>query len=404
MSDPLEAEASDPRHRPGGGQVFFVLVLLAATLGGLFLVGYTPHQRARAELVERTEVAAHAKPSVVVAQVKRAPAIEDLELPASLRASQYTALVPRTTGYLRRWLVDIGDTVKSGQLLAELETPEREQEILQARQAILQVEARLVSNKAQEALAQATFDRYQSLRKSGGVSEQEFAERAAALNAAHATITESRANIAAAEANVQRLTELLAFNKVTAPFAGVITTRNAEVGALVNAGTLPGLYTLAQTDPLLLQFHVPQAYAAALTVGTTAAIEIPDLPGRKITGILTRTARALDAATRTMLTQVNVANPDNSLIAGMYARVHLHLNRPRQPFLVPASALLFNAAGTFVLELENNKIQRRKVELDVDRGTEYTVLSGLTGTKPVLLNPTDDLSDGQEVEVVPGAR
>ena len=403
VTDPLELEATDPRNRPGGGQVFVVLVLATACLGGLFLVGYTPHERKRKELDERTEAIRGLKPAVVVTTLKRAPEVEELELPASLRASQATAIVPRTTGYVKRWLVDIGDRVTAGQLLAEIENPERDQEILQARQAILQVEARLSSNQAQEALVQATLNRYKSLRQSGGVSDQELAEREAALNAARSTILETKANIGAAEANVHRLTDLLAFNRVTAPFAGTITTRTAEVGAIVNAGTGPALYTIVQIDPLILLVHVPQAYAVSLSEGTTAAIDIPDLPGRHLTGMLSRTARALDPNTRTMLAQVDVANHDGALIPGMYARVRVRLSRPHQPWLVPAAALLFNAAGTFVLELEGNRIRRKPVELDVDRGTEYTVIAGPSGTNPVVMNPTDDLTDGQEVEVVQGA-
>lgn len=402
-SDSLAAEANDPRNRPGGLQVFVVLLLIAISLSALFNVGYKPQEEKRRALEERTASAVRARPTVVAVPLKRAPAIEDLELPGGLRASQSTTIVPRATGYVRRWLVDIGDSVQAGQLLAEIETPEREQELLQARQAVAQVQARLGSNKAQEALVQATLNRYKSLRASGGVSEQDLAEREAQLNAARSTILETKANIAAAEANVQRLTELLAFNRVTAPFAGTITSRTAEVGALVNAGAAPGLYTLVQTDPLNVLVNVPQAYSAALSAGTTAAITIPDLPGRAIRGTLTRTARALDPSSRTMLAQIEVANPDHALIPGMYARVRLRLSRPRVPLLVPAGALVFNASGTHVLELANGRIRRQKVELDVDRGTEYTVLSGLTGEFPVVLNPSDDLTEGQEVEPVAGA-
>lgn len=401
MSTSLEAESSDPRNRPGAFQVLLALALVTGGLYGLFQLGYQPHVKNRRELVERTERAATARPAVVLGRAKQGPAIEELELSAGIRASQLTSVVARTTGYVKRWLVDIGDEVKAGQLMAEIETPEREQEILQAQQVILQVRARLISNQAQESLAEATAIRYRLLQRAHGVSDQELAEREAALNAARATILEAKANIAAAEANVKRLTELLAFNKVIAPFAGIVTSRTAEVGAIVNSGTGPSLYTVAQTDPLNVLVHIPQTYAAALTVGTTAAIEVPELPGQRTIGTLARMARALDPGTRTMLAQIDVPNPKNALMPGMYAHVRMRVNRARQPYLVPAGALRFSAAGTQVLEVDKqHKLHVRRLELDVDRGTEYTVLSGLTAPVDVVMNPGDELYEGQEVDVV----
>jgi RND family efflux transporter MFP subunit len=374
---------------PGRGRSTRIVLGLLLVFAALFALGTLPRlarqRELRAEVQTRTEAAL-----VRVVAVRRGGTASEFTLPGTAQALREAPIYARSTGYVRRWFVDIGARVAPGQLLAELETPEVDQEIAQAR-------ASLARSRSSETLARTTLERLKALVRDSAATPQELDERQAAYEAAQATV-------AAEEANVRRLGELQAFGRVTAPFGGTITARNLEQGGLVSAGTSGGakpLFVVAQADTVRIFVNVPENAATAVRTGLVATVTVRDLPGREFKGRVSRTSGALDPATRTMLAQVDVPNPGNVLFAGMYAQVALATTRAVPAILVPANALVIRPEGPQVATVRDGKVHFVMLQLGRDLGTELEVISGNADGDQVIINPSDEVVEGAPVRVAP---
>jgi len=299
----------------------------------------------------------------------------------------------RSAGYVRRWYADIGSTVKNGQVLATIEAPEVDQEVQQAQAQLNQANASL-------ALAKSDLDRWKSLARDSAVSQQELDEKTAAYQASAATANAQRAN-------VQRLTSVQGFSKVAAPFAGTVTARNVDVGTLVSPGTSGagtgglGLFRVSQTDTMRVYVNVPQSLAPSIHVGQKASVSLAEQRDRVFSGMVARTAEALDPGTRTLLVEVDVANTDHTLLAGSFVQVNLATGGMVAPIVVPANALLFNAGGTQIVVIDDHNIAHyHKVAVGRDYGATVEILSGVDEGATVALNPSDDIRDGHAVKPV----
>ncbi len=420
MHTELEPELERKRIRPRGNArrygllgLFAVLVLCA-----LFASGYLPRRSAEAKLVAEAGRSASEARRVLVAAVRRAPANSDKVLPGDVQAIDETPIYARADGYIRRWYADMGDRVRAGQVLAEIETPELDQQIRQSRAALEQTKAAALKSRAalkqsqtRLALAEITAKRWQALVGKGVLSKQdgdekqaEYEAAVADVHAAEAAVKASDSDIGASEAGLQRLLELAAFRNVTAPFAGVMTARNIDTGTLITAGNNSGskaLYSMAQIDRLRIHVDVPQPFAPSVRVGQSAGVLAQEFPGRVFPGRVTRTSNSLDEKSHTLLAEVQVANPDHRLLPGMYVQVKFEVGRIAPPLVVPSDALMTRSAGTFVVAVENGAVRYRKVAVGRDYGPNLEIISGLEGHEQVVVNPRDDLKEGETVVAVP---
>jgi RND family efflux transporter MFP subunit len=334
-----------------------------------------------------TSTTLHAKQYVTTVMPRAGGDGQPLTLPGTLLGVIESTVYARSNGYVVRWVKDIGSSVKKGELLAEITAPEIDQEFSQA-----------VSTRDQTAasasLAKSTADRWQALRQKDAVTQQDLDERQSAYN-------QAAANLAAAEANVGRLRKLQGFNQVVAPFDGVVTRRNVDVGDLVNAGnggTGQALFAVAQVDPLRLYVYVPQVYARQIKIGDAVNVTLAERAGEQYQGTIARTARAIDTATRTMQVEIRVPNPSKALITGSYVQVTLPINVDAQALVVPTNVLLFRPDGTRIALVDaGGKVHLTAVKLGTDFGTTVEVLSGLNASDRVVLNPADSLADGDVV-------
>jgi RND family efflux transporter MFP subunit len=317
---------------------------------------------------------------------KAADAGQTLSLPGTLQGFVQSPIAARANGYVRRWYKDIGSHVEKGELLAEIETPEIDQQLSQA------IASRQQSASSLE-LARTTAERWESLRKKDAVSQQELEERRSAD-------VQARANLAAADANVERLRQLEGFKRVVAPFAGVITRRNVDVGDLIDAGGGSGgraLFQLAQTDPLRVYVNVPQSYAQLVKRGQKVIVTQAELPGRTFEGEIARTSASIDTTTRTMQIEVALPNRDGTLLPGAFVQVALPLDAS-QSLVIPTNALLFRAEGTRVAVLDSSdRVHLRVVNLGRNYGQTVEVLDGVSATDQLVLNPSDSLAEGDQV-------
>ena len=363
-----------------------VLIGTAAVLGSFAVIGLSGRQTAEAKVAapEPAAKAPAAPLALVMVQPTAAATEASLTLPGTLRAWQATAVHPRADGYLRRYLADMGDVVKQGQLLAEIETPELDQDVLSAR-------ARLAQAKAQLDLAKITTERYQQLVGKGAVPKLEADTKATAYLAA-------QADVSLAQAQLQRLVSQTGYNAVRAPFAGRITQRLAEPGQLVNAES--ALFQLAQTERLRVTVQVPQTSAGAIAVGQKAEVLLREAPGQVFAGSISRSAGALDAA-RTLATEIVLDNAQGQLLPGASVDVRLALPSSGTAVLVPNSALIVNGKGSFVAVAENGVAKLRPVQLGRDLGKQTEVLGGLGKEAGVLLGPPDTIADGAAIKVLP---
>jgi RND family efflux transporter MFP subunit len=377
-------------------------LLALAALAGLFLVGYLPKVRRQAALaLESKEL--NAAPRVRVTRPRRGEARTPLKLPGTVQAMKETAIYARTNGYLRRFNVDIGDKVKAGQVLADIDTPEVDQELLQARATLAQVEASLEQAKTDLEFARVSFERVQALAPAGVAPQQELDQRQAEYRAAKARLRVAEATIRANEANVHRLSEMKSFAQVVAPFAGTITQRTTEVGSLVMAGNGSGqaLFRLAMTAPVRVFIDVPQLYASSVQLGQEARVSVREDPDRRFAGKVTHTAQALEPGAHTLLTEVQVPNEDGALLPGTYAQVELSIAAVRPVLLVDATALRVGAEGpTLALVGAGDRVHFQKVVIDADYGGEVGISSGVGTEDRVVLNPGERLSEGGTVTVV----
>ncbi|HEY4067863.1 MAG TPA: efflux RND transporter periplasmic adaptor subunit [Burkholderiaceae bacterium] len=317
---------------------------------------------------------------------------QTLALPGSLQGQVQSPISARASGYLKRWTKDIGAHVEKGELLAEIETPEIAEQLSQAVATRAQTAASL-------ALANSTVERWESLRKKDVVSQQELDER-------RSGVVQARANLAAADANVQRLRQLDSFKRVTAPFAGVITKRNVDVGDLIDGGGGGGgraLFVLTQTDPLRVYVNVPQTYAQLIKPGQTVSVTQSELRGQTFKGTVARTAGAIDAATRTMQVEIALPNPNGVLLPGAYVQVALPM-AASTVLRVPTNALLFRSEGSRVALVDDKgKVTLRTVQIGRNLGQETELLDGVTASDRLVLNPTDSLADGDVVSIASAA-
>ena len=378
---PTPVEPSKPRG-------FRKIYLLAGVLliAGLLAAGIAPRLSRDAKAAESRQRAGLA-PMVVVDAPRISPRTFDVSLPGSTRALQEATLYARTSGYVSQVLADIGDPVREGQLLAVIESPEIDEELARARVRVQEARANLV-------LARSTLDRIQVLLKSRAVSEQENDDQQARLNSADAALR-------GGEAEVRRLESLQSFQKVVAPFAGVITSRSAEKGLLITAGSgsaLPHLFTIAQEDTLRIFLDVPQKHSVAVKPGAGARILVRERPGRLFEGKVVRTSASLDRASRTLLAEIHLPNRDRSILPGMYVQVKLSLEREEPAIVIPARTLVILNKGPHVVTVEpDNTIKHRPVTLGRDFGAEIEVSGGLTGSEKLIANPGDSFKDGQSV-------
>jgi len=376
-----------PPPRPHGVRLALLTILVLVVAGG-FSVGRRLTERHA--LARETETLAVSTVGVIKPAAE--PADDELTLPAQLRPYVESSIYSRTNGYLLRWTRDIGSHVSKGELLAEIDTPEVDQELSQARAARQQIEAQLQ-------LARTSAERWNNLRKTDSVSQQEADQQASAY-------TQAQANLAAADANVRRLEQLESFKHIYAPISGVIIRRNTDVGALIaagNTGQNRELFAVAQVDPLRVYVSVPQMNAPSIRAGMTATIELREFPGQKFSGKVVRTADAIDPATRTLLTEIDVPNKNGRLLPGAYAQVQFAVPVQTVRITIPVNALLFRAEGPRVAVVgKDNKVHLKQVMIGRDFGTKVEILGGIDAGDQIVVNPADSLEDGQQVNVKSG--
>lgn len=382
--------------------VALVVVMVLLMLGTLFVIGFAPAQKRREVAQQRTTELLTEQPVVNVIGAKKQRSSQTLSLPADLHAFAQTALFPRTTGYLSKVLVDVGDVVKAGQLLAQIDTPEVASQISAALANVSQARANL--NRAQEDLkfAEVTLARFDDMATTSSVTPQQVDEKRAAVNLGRATVEADKAAILAAEAEVQRLRILQGFQSITAPFAGTITTRSFDTGALLTASDDTAgreLFTVVQTDPLRVRINVPQPYVSMVRIGQEAKLTVRNFRDRVFSAKVTRTSAALDPATRTLRYELEVANADGALMPGMYGQVSLDVQQPAPSLLIPSSALVADASGLRVLIVREEKIVSCPVVVGRDLGTQLEIEKGLSADDQVVTNPTANLLDGMSVRI-----
>jgi RND family efflux transporter MFP subunit len=415
--DDLKRQLADRKNTSAGpsGRTLLVVVLLvgALAIAGYFL-GYLPRMRREQVLAAESQAGSESLPVVNVERVSRSATQSNLVLPGNIQAVAEAPVMARATGYIKKRYADIGDRVKQGQVLADIEAPELGQQIRQAKaaidqanQTVQQAEAGLVQGRANENLARVTRDRYQTLFTQNVISRQErdtyqaqYEVAEANVQALEKAIGAAKSNAAAAEANLARLNELLGYQTVRAPFAGVITVRNIDAGALVNEGNTL-LFRIAQIDRLRTYLNVPQADADSVRVAQRAKLVVPDLNGRTFTGAVARTANALDPATRTLLVEVQIDNAGGALMPGMYAQVDLSVPRKNPPLMIPADALVVRADGPQVAVVNSDgKVHYTRVALGRDLGAHLEALSGVNDGDRLAVNPSDVVREGAKVKAV----
>lgn len=389
------APVTPPQTQPGthgqpeakSGRIALIVLAVLLAAGGFTVARRLTERGALAKETERLAI-----PTVGVTKPSTEPATDQLVLPAQLQAYVESAIYARTNGYLLRWTRDIGSHVKKGELLAEIDTPEVDQELSQAQAARQQTEAQLQ-------LAKSTAERWTNLRKTDSVSQQEADQQASAY-------TQAQANLAAADANVRRLQQTESFKHVYAPISGVVTRRNTDVGALITAGSATQskeLFDIAQVDPLRVFVSVPQTYATSIRAGLPAYMELREYPGQKFSGKVVRSADSIDPATRTLLTEIDVPNKDGHLLPGSYAEVHFAVPIQTTRISVPVNALLFRPEGPRVAVVgSDHKVHMKAITIGRDFGTKVEILGGLDPNDQIVVNPADSLEDGQEVNIKAG--
>lgn len=377
-------------------------LLAVGTVAGAYTVGLRKHQEEMHQIHLQAERMRNAKPLVQVTTARRAESDITTTLPGDVRADEETTVYARTTGYLKRWHVDIGDQVQEGDLLAEIDTPEVDQQFLQAQAQVGQLAATLKTAEATARLAESTFQRYANLVDTGAVTAQEYDERLSNRDKTQAAVDAAKAELAAGEANLQRLRQLKEFSRVYAPFSGTITRRWVDSGQLVTTGSTAAqpLFQITRTDPVRVFVHVPQIYAPGIQRGLTAEITVRERANETFTGTVSRTAGAIDPETRTLLTEIRVPNPDGRLLTGSYVQVKLAFRREAPPVLVPESALIFDADGTRVAVLDDHqRIRFQPVVIERNLGSEVGIRSGLEPGTRIVVNPGTRLREGQEVTI-----
>jgi len=383
---PVTPEAQAPPRLSIASRFGIAVVLCCAAGAIAYTVVTGIASRAHAASTLKHETLEMAVPTVTVIHPKRGAMAEEVVLPGNAQAYVATPIYARTNGYLKTWYFDIGAHVKAGQLLAEIETPEVDRQLDQAR-------ADLATARANYDLARTTAARYQNLFKTDSVAKQDVEDKVGDLEA-------KKAMVDSATFNVRRLEETQRFQKVYAPFDGVITARNIDIGALINAGAnAPGreLFDIAATRQLRVYINVPQTYSRDVRPGGAAELTLAEFPGRRFAGKIVRSSDAIDPASRTLLTEVDVDNPAGELLPGAFLSVHLKLSSRPGAVVIPVNTLLFRSEGLRVAVFRGNHAELAPITIGRDYGTEVEVISGITPQDEIIENPSDSLTSGTEV-------
>jgi RND family efflux transporter MFP subunit len=373
------------QRRPRRG--WLVAVVIVAVFVGLLVSGIL--QRVHTSAALRAETADMAVPTISVVSPQRAAPSQEIILPGNVQPYVTAPIFSRTNGYLQAWYFDIGAHVKKGELLAVIATPEVDQQLGQSRSNLSTAEANLK-------LAEITRNRYQGLLKSNAVSQQDVDNAVGTYNA-------NKSIVEADQANVKQLEALQSFEKIYAPFDGIITARNTDVGALVDSGSSGGvktdLFHLSQVDRLRVYVNVPEEYSQATTSGLTAELTLSEFPATFFTGKLVRTSQAINFETRTLLAEVDVTNPTGKLLSGSYAEVHFKVPGTVTTYILPVDTLLFRKEGLRVAVVKDSKAQLLPVTPGRDFGDTIEVISGLQGNESVIVSPPDSVVNGEKVQI-----
>lgn len=371
-----------------------------AALGGALVFGWLPRHRDATALAADTREHEGSRLRVQTTKPKEGSSDRSVSLPGSVQALEETVLYPRASGYVRKWYFDIGDRVKENEVLAEIDTPELDQQLIASRAQLAQAEAGLVQAKANNEFAHQDLRRYEELAPAGVTSKQELDKQKAQSLVAEANIQVAEAKLKGQRADVQRLLEMKSFSRVLAPFAGRVTARNVERGALVTAGNASPLFKLAASETVRVFLQVPQDIAPSVRVDLEAKVTVREYPGREFDGKVAHAAGALDPSTRTMTTEVRLPNPRGELLPGMYGQVALTLPVPHRVYELPATALMSDAKGLRVAVVTPEKtIRLVPIVLERDNGATLEIASGLTGGEDVVRVASVDLTDGRPVEL-----
>jgi len=382
---PQSMRSVPTEDRPRGG--WFIASAALLLFAGLFLSGVLRRLHSSANL--RTETAEMAIPTVSVVSPQHSAPSEEIVLPGSVQPYVTAPIYSRTNGYLQAWYFDIGAHVKKGQLLAVIATPEVDQQLGQSRSNLETAQANL-------RLAEITKNRYLDLLKTHAVSQQDVDNAVGTYNA-------NKAIVDANQANVKQLQALQSYERIYAPFDGIITARNTDVGALIDSGSAGGVKTdmfhLSQAAELRVYVNVPEEYSKATTAGLAADLTLAEFPGRHFTGKLVRTSEAINYATRTLTAEVDLPNPTGQLLSGSYAEVHFKVPTPVSTYVLPVNTLLFRKEGLRVATVKNGKADLIAVTPGRDFGDSIEIVSGLHGNESVVVNPPDSITTGEKVQI-----
>jgi RND family efflux transporter MFP subunit len=380
---PVNAGGVKRSYKQWLGLAIALIVVAAILISGIW-------SRVRARTALNTETAQAALTPVSVVSPKQTAPADEIILPGNVQPFITSPIYSRTNGYLKKWYFDIGAHVKKGQLLAVIETPEVDQQLQQARSNLLTAQANLE-------LASITKTRYQGLLKSNAVSQQDVDNAVGTYNA-------NKAIVEADKAAVEQYSALVSFEKIYAPFDGVITARNTDIGDLINSGSGTGvktdLFHIAQPGKLRVYVNVPEEYSQGIKAGMTADLSLAEFPGRKFQGKVVRTAEAINVTTRTLLVEIDVDNPTGALLTGSYAEVHLAVPTQASTFLLPVNTLIFRSEGLRVATVKNGKVVLTAVTPGHDFGSQIEIVSGLKPDDQVIVNPPDSIVAGQGVQIV----
>jgi RND family efflux transporter MFP subunit len=385
------------------GWLIAAVVAAVVIMAIMLAVGLLPRLHQNAELAADAQAAQNAAVPVTAVTPRRSSETLDVRLPGSMRPWQEVSIFARTTGYLKKYYVDISNQVTVGQLMANIDSPEVDQQLRASEASLQQMQAAAAKAKTDLGFAEATWKRYESLKGTSGVTQQELDQFQSNFNSAQSALRSAEANVAAAEADVKRLTELQGFEKVIAPFSGVVTGRAFDVGALILANptsvdTLP-MFKIAENDVLRVFVNVPQTYALTIQKGMEVKVAARERPGREFTGIVMGTTNYLDPSARSLLTEVKVPNPDFALLPGMYVEAVFHVTRDRPPLIIPAPALVSGADGNQVAVIKDGKIHFQNVKLGVDYGSDVEIVEGLQGNEQIVGNPGERTIENASVAV-----
>lgn len=411
--EPGKAHPADGEHdhdeidlnvaHPPSGWIVAVGIVAAVVLAVLFVAGLAPRLMIHHSLAADAEAALNAPVPVNVVQAKRADSTIDVLLPATLRPWQEVSIYARSTGYLTKFYVDISNQVKAGQLMADISTPEIDAQLNADKATLVLQQAAAAKAKTDLDYAKITDERYESLRGTSGVTQQELDQYKSQLQSAVAQLHQAEAQVGVAQANVEQLTKMQSFEKVYAPFSGVVTGRAYDVGAFIIANPttmdIAPMFKVAENDVLRAFVNVPQNYSLTIKQGMKVTITARERPDREFTGTVLGTTNYLDPTARSLLTEVRIENPDFALLPGMFVDAKFHVTRDHPPLIIPAPALVINADGNQVGVVRDGKVHFIPVKLGVDFGNTIEIVSGLDGDEQIIGNPGEKTVEGAAVSV-----